>query len=583
MQIDEMPVCDYITEFFIRHGTHDVFGYPGGMITRLMDSFTRYNQNITAHLNYHEQASAFCACGYAQIMQKPGIAYSTSGPGATNLITGIANAYYDSIPCIFITGQVNTYEARGHLNVRQKGFQECDIVSIVNPITKYAVRIDDARDICYELEKAYFLSMDERPGPVLLDVPFNIQREMINPRELRQYVPTNNCSEADINYDDIVNLIYEHIGASKRPLILAGAGIRSSGMIDHFRRFIQQVKIPVVTSMLGVDCLPDSSPYKFGFIGAYGHRYANIIQAKCDLLISLGSRLDTRQTGVDTESFAEKATFIRIDISEGELTNKIKKDEIGIRGDLRQILPRLATDHRFSFEKNSRWIDECSTIKHTLLGLDRRVPNDIVYNISTYVPENAIITTDVGQNQVWVAQDFHIQDRQRILFSGGHGAMGYSLPAAIGAYYAEKGPVIVFTGDGGLQMNIQELQFIQREHLPIKIIILNNSSLGMIRHFQEMYFNKIYTQTTKEYGYTVPNFCQLANAYGIPTLYISKIEDIAFLGEMLRGDGPLLVNVVCDTPTYVYPKLGMGRPIYDQEPLLERECLDRLMHIEQDL
>ena len=570
-----MKVSEYIVSFLINRGITDVFGYPGGMITPLMDSFTKYSDKISAHLNYHEQASAFCACGYGQVKGIPGVAYTTSGPGATNLITGIANAYYDSIPCLFITGQVNTYESKGDLQLRQKGFQETDIVNIVKSITKYAYQIKNASDIQYELEKAYNLSIDGRPGPVLLDIPFNIQREDIVPAALHYY--NKKETKADMDNNKILNILFEAITSSQKPLILAGAGIRSSGMIEIFRKLINNLKIPVVSSMIAVDCLPNESPYKFGFIGAYGHRYANIIQAKCDLIISLGSRLDTRQTGIQKEQFAKNAQLIRVDVSDEELTNKIKDYEITIKCDLKDLLPKMLADDRFTFNKHTQWLTKCTSLKQELDGIDRLLPNELVREISKYIPNNAIITTDVGQNQVWVAQDFIIQKDQTVLFSGGHGAMGYSLPAAIGAYYAEKRPIISFNGDGGLQMNIQELQFIKRENLPIKIILLNNNSLGMIRHFQEMYFDGVYTQTTDKLGYTVPDFSQVATAYGIRTKNISQMNEIENIRLLLNNKEPVLINIFCGSKTYVYPKLSMGKPTYDQEPLLERDYLHSLM------
>lgn len=572
-----MKVSDYIVSFLINRGITDVFGYPGGMITPLMDSFTKQSDKISAHLNYHEQASAFCACGYGQVKGEPGVAYTTSGPGATNLITGIANAYYDSIPSLFITGQVNTYESKGNLTVRQKGFQETDIVSIVKSITKYAYQINNACNIRYQLEKAYNLSLEGRPGPVLLDIPFNILREEIKPESLPPYTKIDSTG-TDACIDEVLNTLYNAINSAQKPLILAGAGIRSAGMKNIFHALINNLKIPVVTSMIAVDCLPDESQYKFGFIGAYGHRYANILQAKCDLLISLGSRLDTRQTGVQKERFSENARLIRIDVSEEELRNNIKDAEISIKYNLKELLPRMLTDKRFAFNKHVDWLTKCKTIKQELNGMDRLLPNEFVREISNYVPKNAIITTDVGQNQVWIAQDFQIQEGQTILFSGGHGAMGYSLPAAIGAYYAERHPVISFNGDGGLQMNIQELQFIAREKLPIKIIVLNNNSLGMIRHFQEMYFDCVYTQTTADYGYTIPDFCKLAEAYGIASINITKLESVQTLDKLINNNEPVLINIECGNQTYVYPKLGMGKPTYDQEPLLEREYLSKIMH-----
>lgn len=571
-----MKLSDYIVTFLIEKDITDVFGYPGGMVTHLMDSFDKYKADISSHVNYHEQASAFCACGYAQTSKKPGIAYATSGPGATNLITGIANAYFDSIPSIFITGQVNTYESKGDLFVRQKGFQETDIVSIVKSITKYAVKIDNASNIKYELQKAFDISCNGRPGPVLIDIPMDIQRADIIPEELRDYI-CNKDEECNGNY--IKNLILEMLSTSKRPVILAGNGINAADITDEFRSFVKLTGIPVVTSMIARDVLPSNIENNYGFVGAYGDRCANFIISNSDLIISFGSRIDCRQTGSNLKIFAEKSKIIRFDIDKGELTNRIKDDEIDIVGDLKNILLSLNKEKLQLGEKHKEWINVCNEIKETLRGIDSQYETDIIREFSYKVPDNAIITTDVGQNQVWVAQSFDIKENQKMLFSGGHGAMGYSLPAAIGAYYGSNKNVICFNGDGGLQMNIQELQFIARENIPVKVILLNNNSLGMIRHFQEMYFESNFVQTKKEKGYTTPSFEKIATAYELPYININSIEEISKCEDMLSDDKPCFIEINLTDATYLYPKLAMGRPIHDQDPLLDRDLFDKLMNI----
>ncbi|AIF53726.1 thiamine pyrophosphate-binding protein [Pelosinus sp. UFO1] len=573
-----MKLSDYIVSFLVEKKITDVFGYPGGMVTHLMDSFDKYNDEISAHVAYHEQGAAFCACGYAQISNLPGVAYATSGPGATNLITGIANAYFDSIPCIFITGQVNTYESKGCLEVRQKGFQEMDVVSVVKSITKYAVKVTRADDIRYELEKAFFISMSNRPGPVLIDIPMNIQRAEIHPEALVGYSHSDNCICA---LGSIKDVIFNALVQAKRPIIIAGAGISSSGSKKEFQELINQLHIPVVTSMIGIDCLPYESSYNFGFIGAYGHRYANFTIAKSDLIISIGSRLDCRQTGSNRNIFAEGAKIIRIDIDAGETTNGIKEDDIVLLCDIKELIPAILEDSRFQFaSRYEHWLNQCRELKDKLICIDNEPANAIVREISKYVPDDVVITTDVGQNQVWVAQDFEVKENQRVLFSGGHGAMGYSLPAAIGAYYASGRPVICFNGDGGLQMNIQELQFIARESIPIKIVLMNNHSLGMIRHFQEMYFDSNSVQTIADKGYTVPDFNKVAEAYGIDTYTIHNMNEIRQLEENFKSASPAFIHIICSDKTYVYPKLAMNKPIHDQEPLMDRVLFNKLISAE---
>lgn len=566
-----MKLSDYIVLFLINKNITHVFGYPGGMVTHLMDSFDKFSDQIKVCTNYHEQACAFSACGYAQYSHKLGVAYATSGPGATNLMTGIANAYFDSIATLFITGQVNTYEQKGDTHVRQKGFQEMDVVSIVRPITKYATMIINAEDIRYELEKAYYYAMSGRKGPVVLDIPMDIFRAEINPEALKGF---DEIKEDSVDYYQISEILKKYLLKAKKPIILAGAGISKANKIDEFRKLVEILKIPVVTSMIAIECLNSDSPYNFGFIGAYGHRYANFVTAKSDLIISIGSRLDSRQTGVDNKVFAENATLIRIDIDEKEISNKIKENEIQIICDIEKLLPALLnTEFEVSCEK---WLETCNMLKSELKELDCEIGNVMAKYLSIVVDEDAVITTDVGQNQVWIAQSFQIKSGQQILFSGGHGSMGYSLPAAIGAYYASEKPVICINGDGGIQMNIQELQLIAREEIPIKIIVLNNYSLGMIRHFQEMYFESNYVQTRKEKGYTPPDFTKIANAYGIRSINVTSVEQLEELRVILIDALPVLINIDLDNNTYVYPKLSIGKPIYDQDPLMNRELFNTL-------
>lgn len=567
-----MKISDYIVSFLAEKGITDVFGYPGGMVTHLMDSFGKQDK-IKAHVTYHEQGAAFAACGYAQTSLLPGVAYATSGPGATNLITGIANAYFDSIPCVFITGQVNTYESKGGYKVRQKGFQETDIISIVKSITKYAVQVVNPEDIQFELEKAYHLSLSGRPGPVLLDIPMNISRSEVNLNQIKHFiVETKKEEQCDLS------TVVTELKSSKRPCILVGAGVKSSGMVDEFRKLSKKLSIPIVSSILAVDVLPHSDPNYYGFIGAYGSREANFIAAKCDLLISIGSRLDCRQTGSKKENFAPNAKIIRFDIDEDEMSNKIKNDEIQIVSDIKNSISELYTiiDDDLN-DKYSDWKNICLQIREKLSNLEIEDPNKIINAFSKLIPDNLVVTTDVGQNQMWVAQSFEVKNGQKILFSGGHGAMGYSLPAAIGAYYASRNKVIAFTGDGGLQMNIQELQFLAREKLPIKIVVLNNKSLGMIRHFQEMYFDSCFVQTIDQGGYSTPDLKKIAAAYNLDYFLINGEEDCST--ECVKSEKPAIIEIAMNKPTYVFPKLSINMPSQDQDPLIDRELYNYLMNL----
>ncbi|EEG73565.1 thiamine pyrophosphate-binding protein [[Clostridium] hylemonae] len=567
-----MKLSDYIVEYLIRQNITDVFGYPGGMITHLMDSFRKYSERITAHNTSHEQGAAFAACGYAQTSGKPGIAYATSGPGATNLVTGICNAYFDSLPVIFITGQVNTFEAKDRLRVRQRGFQETDIVSMVSGVTKMAVYIESPDKIKYYLERAFAMAMEGRRGPVLLDIPMNVLRADIDADELIGYNKEFQGNDARRFQEELQKAVMK----AKQPCFLFGNGIKSSGLEEKLKCVINTLKIPFVTSMISFDVFSDS-PYYFGFIGAYGERAANFIVAKSDLLITIGARLDIRQVGAQREKFAPNAEIIRVDIDDGEFTYALHEDEKQYLLSAEQALD--AAVNISCTQSFSEWLTICRTIKEQLKGYDDREPNRWIQEISRCIPRDCIITTDVGQNQIWVAQSFVVKEKQKVLFSGGHGAMGYSLPAAIGAFYGSGGKTIVsINGDGGIQMNIQELQFIAREKLPIKIVIMNNKALGMIRHFQEMYFGGEYYLTNKDGGYSAPDFCKIAEAYGIPNGKISNFDDLDH-SEWIDNAGPFLLDIQLDGNTYVYPKLEFGKPNQDQEPLLDRKLYKELMNL----
>lgn len=568
-----MKVSDYIVEFLIGKGVSDVFGYPGGMVTHLMDSFDKRKTEIAAHVNYHEQGAAFAACGYAQATGKTGVAYATSGPGATNLITGICHAWFDSVPVVFITGQVNTFEAKGEYTVRQRGFQETDIVGMVQGVTKYSVRIDSIEKVVEELEKAWRIAQEDRKGPVLLDVPMNIFRSDLNLTDYRKNDDREGERKPQETFEEVVTALEQ----AKRPCILVGAGVRGEGCRKSLAEASSKLNVPVVTSMIAVDLLPDAGKNGYGFVGAYGSRIANFIVAKSDLVLTLGARLDVRQVGGKRENFAPDAKIIRVDIDPGELAYKVREDETDIQADAGCVLQYLTRQWKKPADYFTEWISVCDNIKISLAGMDDRSANRMMTALSEKLPAECVVTTDVGQNQVWVAQSFKVQKKQRILFSGGHGAMGYSLPAAIGAYYSTGKTVVSFNGDGGFQMNIQELQFIAREELPIKVIVFNNYALGMIRHFQEMYFESNFVQTVSGNGYGVPNLQKIAEAYGLDYHRYADVQEID--GAFMQNARPALVEVVLDEPTYVFPKLEFGKPNQDQEPLIDRKEFDRLMDL----
>ena len=570
-----MKLSDYITQFLIDMGVEECFGYPGGSVTNLLDSIHKREDKIRAHVTYHEQGAAFAACGYAQTSGKLGVAYATGGPGCTNLLTGMGQAYYDSIPVLFLTGNVNTYESKGNLGIRQRGFQEADNVAVAQPITKYAAYVDKPEKIRYYLEKAYYIATTGRKGPVLLDLPMDIQRAQVEPDELQGFDFSTMDTSKDI--DSFIHICNKEVMKAKRPCLVFGSGIKDETSKKLARLLVEKWNVPYVTSMIAFDVLGNHQNY-FGFLGAYGIRTANFIAAKSDLIISIGSRMDIRQVGAKRENFAPSAKIIRIDNDTEELKYKVHDDEYGFCMDAREALDAML---KISSNGNyDEWINVCGIIRDELKAVDRNMPNDYIFSIGELIPSNSVITTDVGQNQVWVAQSLKLKEGQKVLFSGGFGSMGHALPAAIGACYAAKDQkVFCICGDGGLQMNIQELQYIVREHLPIKIVVFNNNALGMIRHFQEMYFNSVYYQTKPEGGYLAPDFTRIANAYGIRAASVDSVSDIEKNRDLLEDEAAALIEIRYFEDTYIIPKLRFGNPNQDQEPEIDRALYDRLMSL----
>ncbi len=562
VKVNMMKATDYIIEFLIEKGVTDIFGYPGGVICHLIDSAAKYSDKIHTHINYHEQASSFAACGYAQESTNIGVAFSTSGPGATNLVTGIANAYFDSIPTIFFTGQVDTYGLKGDLPIRQRGFQETDIVSMVKCVTKYAVRVDDPKEIRLELEKAFYIAKEGNPGPVLIDLPADVQRAEIEINSIKKF--SHMTDKRNIKVKDFSQKIREVcklLQKSKRPCLIIGNGVKQAGEIRLLRNFIDQVGIPTVFSMPAFDTIPYDSPYNFGFIGANGPRYGNFILGKSDLIISIGSRLDLKQVGNDRGAFAPNARLVRVDIDAGAFSNPIHDDDIHIRVDLRDFLMTLSDLTAGKYKCTDKWLKICKKIKELLLGYDDEEYTVLLRKFGQSLPDNCSIVTDVGQSQVWLAQQLCIKEGQTVHMSAGLGAMGFSLPAAIGVYYAKRRPVYCFNGDGGIQMNLQELQFLARENIPVHVVIINNHALGMIRGFQEVNFNKNYSQTIEGKGYSVPYFSKIADAFGLPYKRVICSEDIeASLGET---EAPSVIEINIPFETVLNPNFGRTGKIED--------------------
>lgn len=580
-----MKLTDYIVSFLEKKGIHDFFGYQGTMIAHFVDSVEK-NPNTNNHSCYNEQGASFAACGYAQAKDDCACAYATSGPGAVNLLSGVADAYFDSLPVIFLTGQLNTYEYSGIEGLRQQGFQEIDIVSMAKPVTKYCVQIREPEDIVKELNKAYHIATTGRKGPVLIDLPMNIQRGEV---EHPVYDMEFEEPEADETLaEQAVAAVEDALRSAKRPVIMIGHGVDSKESQAALVRFAEKYQIPMITSVLAKSVLPYDHPLNFGCIGgAYGHRYANMIaNAKSDLLLCFGISLCTRQIGVKVHEFAKNAKILRIDIDSFNLQRDIHENGVNEEKfctDTEKVIFGLKNIVLAESPERKEWAVVCSEIKENLQAVDdqtlERYTNRMIAALSDSLADTSAIAIDVGQHMVWSYQSFKNRKGQQMLFSGGHGAMGYALPAAIGAHYATGKPVACICGDGAFQMNIQELQWVKRENLPIKILVMNNGALGMIRHLQRDYFDCLFAGTSEGCGFSSCDFRKVAQAYGIDALRIWHDEAEDKGAEFLTGDGAKLLEITMEHGTFAYPKTCLGEPIHNQQPYAPEEVYKRLLEI----
>ena len=564
-----MKASDYIVSFLAKRGIDTVFGYIGGMITHLVDSLGKSEQ-VRYIQTYHEQTAAIAAEGYAIESGKFGVAICTSGPGVTNMTTGIADAYFGSIPVIYITGQVNSYEYKYDKPIRQQGFQEMEVVNVVKPITKYAVMVDDATKLRYELEKAVYIATHGRKGPVVIDLPMNISRAEIEPEQLEGFIPEETLKESiDINK------VRELIESAKRPMILVGAGCDGEETQRLLNSYLQKTQIPVITSLMGRGMIDETYPHYIGMVGSYGNRCANMTVAKADLLIVLGSRLDTRQTGAMYQSFLQDGTIIHVDIDANELENHRLENRLKIHASVYDFLFEInkAEVKYGDYCQWNHWIDglkaEYGQDKEIERFVENKAPYKLMQRLNDMTKDDDIITADIGQNQMWAAQTLKLKRGQRFVTSGGLAPMGFSLPVAIGMAFANpKKTIWCLSGDGGFHMAVQSLLVISQYKLNIKVIVINNAALGMITQFQHLYFDNRMFGTTETGGFVNPDIESIAKAYGMN--YIEMTEKS--LDDMnLNSSDPVLINYIVDGLTTVSPKLEFNKPIDMPSPQLPDE------------
>ncbi len=576
-----MKASDFMVSFIKKQGIKDIFGYQGTMIAHFVDSVCKA-EGIENHMCYNEQGAAFAAVGLAKSTGKTAVAYSTSGPGAINLMNGIADAYYDSAPVVFITGQLNEYEYTGIKELRQQGFQETDIVSMVKPISKYAVHIKDVQDIKYQFEKAFYIANEGRKGPVVLDIPMNVQREDFDENSSRGFTPPKD--KVLINYEMAASHILQSVENAEKPIILLGNGIvKGSSFHRDVMTLVEKLNIPVITSLPARHLLPYDHNLNFGYIGAaYGHRYANIIShKKCDLILSLACSFCRRQTGGKSENFAKNAKIIRVDIDRDELLRSVHSDETQYCCDGEKLIKAMLKILRNKNIDKTSWLEVCKRIREPLAEFDKnspeRQPNKLVEALSSFTDEDTVVCCDVGQHQLWMAQSYKVRGNQRLLFSGGHGAMGFALPGAIGAYYKDKKPTVAVCGDGAFQMNIQELQWLKRENLPVTVIVLNNQSLGLIQQQQDDFFEGKHFGSTSEGGYDTPCFKEVAKAYGIPAYSAYSLEELKEVLGKVDKTSPALVEVHLDIKSKAYPKTYFGEEMYNQKPYIDKSLMEEIL------
>ena len=550
----KMNGAQAIIDALLAEGVDTIFGYPGGGIMPFYDELYKNQDKINHILVRHEQAAVHAAEGYARSCGKVGVCVATAGPGATNLVTGIADAMMDSTPVVCITAQVQK-EGLG-----ASSFQEADIMSITLPITKWNYEVTSAEEIAPALAKAFKIAQSGRPGPVVISITKNAQTEMVDFQYERQ-----ECQTVSELSDELMDKALEWINASRKPLIIAGHGVTLAGAEDALDMFATKAGIPVATTMMGLSCIPSDHPNYVGCVGMHGSHAPNRMTQEADLIIAVGMRFSDRVTG-NPAGYAPKARIMHIEIDPVEIGKTIRAD-FPIVGDARRVLEALASRGLQCVPRGDWWNmarDVASKEAVRLTAAQLTDSNGLtmaltVQRISMHVGNNKIVVTDVGQNQMFAARFSYFSDRRSWISSGGLGTMGYGLPAAIGAKVANPDKtVIVFMGDGGFQMNIQELGTILQSKIGIKMVLMNNSWLGMVRQWQELFYDKRYSFT----HLANPDFQKVAQAYGIPSARVTSLDDLdGAIEQMLSTDGAFLLEACVGEGENIFPMIPAGATI----------------------
>ncbi|RFU62593.1 acetolactate synthase large subunit [Bacillus sp. V59.32b] len=554
--------AEFLIDALKRQNVEVIFGYPGGAVLPIYD--TLYDSGVFHVLSRHEQGSIHAAEGYARITGKPGVVIATSGPGATNIVTGLTDAMIDSIPLVVLTGQVATSV------IGSDAFQEADVLGITTPITKHNYQVRKPEDLPRIIKEAFYIASTGRPGPVLIDIPKDVavlsgEAEEDPAMDLPGYQPT-----MQPNYLQIRKLV-EAVSGAKKPVILAGAGVLHAKASEELRKYAEQQEIPVVHTLLGLGGFPADHPLFVGMGGMHGVYAANMALHECDLLINVGARFDDRLTG-NLASFAPDATVAHIDIDPAEIGKNIPT-KIPVVGDAKEALNQLISQNG-KLPEAAAWVQQVNDWKenYPLFYEDNSSelkPQKVVEMLHKKTNGDAIVVTDVGQHQMWAAQYYTFNKPHAWVTSGGLGTMGFCVPAAIGAQLAEPdATVAAIVGDGDFQMTSQELGVIAELNLPIKIIILNNQSLGMVRQWQEIFYKGRYSHSLLQ---NQPSFVKLADAYGIKAYKVTTIEEAEEkMNEALSMNGPILLDMHVTPGENVYPMIAPGKGHHEMEGVVKK-------------
>jgi acetolactate synthase-1/2/3 large subunit len=594
-----MKLSDYVFKVVARTGVKHVFMLPGGGCMHLCDSLGN-NQDLTFICNLHEQACAIAADAYGQYTNNLGVALVTTGPGGTNTLTGVAAAWLDSTPCLFISGQVKRADLKGDRGVRQMGFQEIDVVNMVKTITKYAVTVTDPKTIRYHLEKALWLARNGRPGPVWIDIPLDVQAAEITEAELESFDPSTLETPNPAGLTAVAQRVVELLKAAQRPIILAGNGIRLDHAIESFHALLDGLKIPVLTTWKAIDFIPDNHPLYVGRPGSIGQRGANFSQQNADLLLVIGARLDFGQTGYVHRNFARGAKKVIVDIDPAELGKLDMAVDLPVASRagafleaLRAELSRAALKLDFSnwLTRCQAWAKQYPVVLPEYRAIKDGVSNYVLLDVLSDCmgPDDVLVPGSSGACSETTMQAFRVKSGQRVFNSEGLGPMGFGIAAAIGGCLASgRRRTVCLDGDGGFVMNIQELEVVRRLNLPIKFFVLDNNGYGSIRQSQKAYFNAHFVASEPSSGLTLPDFNQVATAFGLETCVVRNHDGLAAaVREIFSHDRPVVCVVKITPEQTTAPRVASGqradgsmysKPLEDLWPFMDRrEFLDNMI------